>query len=206
MERKRSDDKDKPPLHGAAIQRADVTAALRRAFFREWAKRGYSAMSLEAVAARAGVGKAALYRRWPSKPAMARSLIEGLSLSIVPAPDTGSLRGDATAFQSSLARVLRHPLVRRILPDLHAECARSDDLGDLLDAVTEARRARGLSILDRAVARGDLPEDVDRTLALDLIAAPIYWRLVATGGSLRAGDMEANVVAFLRAVEASDSP
>ena len=192
----------KPAPRGAALPRADVTAALRRAFFREWAESGYAALRMERVAARAGVGKAALYRRWKSKGAMATALVEGLATSLVPVPDTGSLAGDVRAFQRSLARVLRHRTVHRILPDLHAEGARSPELARLLRTVTTSRRERGLAILDRATARGELAPDVDRELALDLMAAPIYWRVIATGGRLEEEDLEANTRAFLRAVSA----
>ena len=201
MERNRSDDKEvhgesgeshaSRPVRGAALPQPAVTAALRRAFFREWAARGYGALSLERVAARAGVGKAALYRRWPSKTAMATDLVEGLSTSLLAPPDTGTLRGDARAFLGSLARLLRHPMVRAILPDLHAEAARGSDLAPLLTRVAAARRARGAAILDRAAARGELHAQADRALLLDLMAAPLYWRIVATGGSATGDDLDA---------------
>ncbi|THD53513.1 helix-turn-helix domain-containing protein, partial [Phenylobacterium sp.] len=54
-------------LSGAAVKRPQITDALARRFFEEWARVGYSALSLDAVARKAGVGKAALYRRWRSK-------------------------------------------------------------------------------------------------------------------------------------------
>lgn len=203
MERKGSGLEKKRAPRGAAVRSTNVTTALRHAFFREWAERGYASMSLEAVALRAGVGKAALYRRWKSKPEMARSLIEGLTISIVPPPDTGSLRGDVAAFQASLARVLRHPLMRRILPDFHAECARSEDMRDLLQKVSASRRARGALILESAIERGELKIDVDCAIALDMMAAPIYWRVIATGEELTIGDLESNVDAFLNAFEAA---
>ena len=207
MERNRSDDKEllgegggphaSRAVRGAALPQPAVTAALRRAFFREWAARGYGALSLERVATRAGVGKAALYRRWPSKAAMATDLVEGLSTSLLAPLDTGSLRGDARAFLGSLARVLRHPMVRSILPDLHAEAARGSDLAPLLMRVAAARRARAAAILDRAAVRGELDPETDRALLLDLMAAPLYWRLVAIGGSASEDDLDrmADVVA-----------
>ena len=204
MERNRSDEKPKRKAHGAALPRADVTRALRRAFLREWASRGYAGLSLEAVAARAGVGKAALYRRWSSKAAMAAEIIGDLAHSVAPPPDTGSLAGDVRAFQRSLARLVRHPLVRHILPDLHAERTRSPELAALLDAITTSRRARGEVLLRRAVERGELPVDLDHTLALDLIAAPIYWRMVIIGSSMDEDDLAANAAAFLAAIGAKE--
>ncbi|RYZ59046.1 MAG: TetR/AcrR family transcriptional regulator, partial [Proteobacteria bacterium] len=71
MIRKRSDQDSTAPARrapsGAAVMQPAVTDALTRELFGEWAERGYAAISLERVALRAGVGKAALYRRWPSK-------------------------------------------------------------------------------------------------------------------------------------------
>ena len=207
MERNRSDDGERHgesaeaaasrTVRGAALPQPAVTASLRSAFFREWAARGYGSLSLERVAARAGVGKAALYRRWPSKAAMAMDLVEGLSASLLAPPDTGTLRGDARTFLSSLSRVLRHPMVRAILPDLHAEAARGSDLAPLLTRVAAARRGRAEAILDRAAARGELDPQADRALLLDLMAAPLYWRIVAIDGSASETDLDrmADVVA-----------
>lgn len=181
MERNRSDGKRRPT--GAAVRQPAVTAALRRALFEEWAASGYRALSLERVAGRAGVGKAALYRRWPSKAAMTADALAGVGLTITEVPDTGTLVDDVRALLSSFRRVLRHPLARRILPDLHAERGRSDELDAVLAPFTAARRARGTAVVERAVARGELAKDVDLELALDLLAAPIYWRMIVTRGT-----------------------
>lgn len=180
MERKRSDEKRQPS--GAAVQRPELTEALRRALFREWAAQGYRALSLERVAARAGVGKAALYRRWPSKAAMAADALDAVGVTITDVPDTGSLEGDVRALLGSLRRVLRHPLVRRILPDLQAERGRASEVEGVLAPFTAARRARGLALIERAVARGEMAREADVELALDLLAAPIYWRMIVVRG------------------------
>ncbi|MBL3702777.1 hypothetical protein GI582_08735 [Sulfitobacter sp. BDSS02] len=74
--------------------------------------------------------------------------------------------------------MLRHPLVRRILPDLHAEAARSTEMRAINDRVAQARRERAEDLLDRWTHRGELPKDLDRNLALDLLVAPLYWRMV----------------------------
>ncbi|MEO1399404.1 MAG: TetR/AcrR family transcriptional regulator, partial [Pseudomonadota bacterium] len=123
MERNRSDENSvvEPQARvpsGAAVMRTSVTDALTRAFFEEWAHTGIGALSLERVAKRAGVGKAALYRRWSSKHEMAIELISAVGLNLTPIPDTGSLLEDLRQTLLSLRRVLRHPLIRRILPDL----------------------------------------------------------------------------------------
>lgn len=176
----------RPPA-GAAILRPEVTEALIRALFLEWAQAGYAALSLERVARRAGVGKAALYRRWPSKAAMASDALSTVGLTITDVPDTGSLRGDISAVILSIRRVLRHPVIRRIVLDLHAEMARSPDLERAVRPFQAARRARVDLLVDRAVTRGELRADVDREIAADLLGALPYWRMAVVRGPAALG-------------------
>ncbi len=171
-------DKPRRKASGAAVLQPAVTEALHRALFEEWAETGFAALRMERIAARAGVGKAALYRRWKSKQALVMEAVRTLGGSISPVPNTGSLAGDVQQFTHRLAVVLRHPLVRRILPDLHAERIRSGELSELVDFVGRDRRSQAVAILDRAIARGELKADADRELALDLLIAPLYWRIV----------------------------
>ena len=78
MERNRSDEKSKRAPSGAAVPRAELTEALYRAFFEEWAENGFAALSLERVAGRARAGKAAIYRRFSSRHAFADAAISAL--------------------------------------------------------------------------------------------------------------------------------
>lgn len=169
-------------LSGAAIMRADVTDALTRAFFREWARAGYSGLSLERVARSAGVGKAALYRRWPEKAVMASDLLSRVGLTITDVGEQDSLEGDLKAVLLALRKVLRHPLVKRIITDLHAEIERTPALERAIRPFQHARRARIDALIDRAIGRGEVLASVDRETAADLIAAPLYWRLAVLGG------------------------
>ncbi len=184
MERNRSDDVGTRirTLSGAAVMRADVTDALTRAFFQEWARAGYSGLSLERVARSAGVGKAALYRRWPEKSVMAGDLLSRVGLTITDVGDQGSLEADLKALLFALRRVLRHPKMRRIITDLHAEIGRTPALETAIRPFQRARRERINGLLDRAIERGELSPSVDRETAADLIAAPLYWRLSVVGG------------------------
>lgn len=102
---------------GAAVLQDNVTAAITRAVFREIARTGYAALTMEAAARRAGVGKAALYRRWPSKLPMVAGLLSKVGVLLAEIPDAGSLHGDVRAFLTQTMRLLRRPLVRRILQD-----------------------------------------------------------------------------------------
>lgn len=170
-------------LAGAAVLQPDVTAAITRAAFRELARTGYAALSMEAVAHRAGVGKAAIYRRWPSKLPMVADLLARVGSPLAEIEDTGSLEGDLRALLARTLRLLRRPLVRRLLPDLHAEMARTPALGDAIrSGIQVDRRTHGRTLLHRAVARGELRPGFDEELALDLVPAVLYWRVIVTGG------------------------
>ena len=213
MERKRSDRdaRVRRAPSGAALPRASVTDALTRALFVEWAERGYGALSLERVAARAGVGKAALYRRWPSKLAMVTERLETLGIELAVAPDTGSLQGDVRALLEQLRRMLRHPLIRRILPDLHAEMLRSPELaGAVRGRLQTERRRRGEVVVRRAVERGEIASEVDVELINDALGGLIYWRMIVTARRADARYMDrlaSAVVAMARSLgEAPTAP
>lgn len=171
-------------LSGAAVKRPQITDALARTFFEEWARVGYAALSLDAVARKAGVGKAALYRRWRSKADMAADLVKQLSASAIvqaDAGDQGSLEADLYAALLAVRRILRHPLVRRIMPDLYTAIPREPALAEAMRPGEMAREKKVKTLVDRAIARGELPADVDRRAATDLLIGPLYWSLVVMG-------------------------
>lgn len=171
-------------LSGAAVKRPQITDALARTFFEEWARVGYSALSLDAVARKAGVGKAALYRRWRSKADMASDLVKQLSalaIALSDPGDQGSLEADLYAALAAVRRILRHPLVRRILPDLYIAMPREPALAAAMRPGEMAREKKVEVLVDRAIARGELRADIDRPMAADVLIGPLYWRIVVLG-------------------------
>jgi AcrR family transcriptional regulator len=171
-------------LSGAAVKRPQITDALARTFFEEWARVGYSALSLDAVARKAGVGKAALYRRWRSKADMASDLVKQLSAMAImlgDPGDQGSLEADLYAGLLAVRRILRHPLVRRILPDLYTAIPREPALAAAMRPGEMAREKKVEALVDRAIARGELSADIDRRTATDFLIGPLYWRIVVLG-------------------------
>jgi AcrR family transcriptional regulator len=163
---------------GAAVLQADVTEAIRQAFFTELAESGYGRLSIEAVARRAAVGKPAIYRRWRSKQDMAVALISEVAWAHLDMPDTGRLRGDVIAFLRAEYAVLTDPLAKAIIPDLLSEANRNTDLAEaLLATVRDPRRTRAAAIIRRAIERGEVADTLNPDLALDVLAGPLYWRL-----------------------------
>jgi AcrR family transcriptional regulator len=203
MERNRLDEKSKRRPSGAAVMRDEVTDSLLRAFLEEWAVHGYAALSLERVAARAGAGKAAIYRRWPSKLALAADAVQKFGMVLTDVADKGSLRDDLRAYLLMLRRALRHRLVRKILPDLYAEASRGSELLSVLQDLSASRRRGGASLIERAIGRGELPVGIDRELAMDMIPASLYWGMIVTRRRITRVQLQRQVealVAGLRAI------
>lgn len=151
----------------------------------ELAAVGYGRLSIEAVARRAGVGKAAIYRRWDSKLELVLEIVSRVAGKSLPLPDTGSLMGDLDVLLRIVARALRHPLASQIIPDLLAEAARNPQIAQTLQQALRAnQRDVGILLIDRAVGRGELPGRADPDVAVDLIVGPLYWRLAVARTTL----------------------
>lgn len=168
-------------VQGAAKLRESVTTEISKAVLAELAETGYARMSMDAVARRARVGKAAIYRRWRSKEAMVIDIVSRLAAQGSEITSSGSLRTDVLAFLRLTRAGLEHPSVARIVPDLASEAARNPHLARaLLETITEPRRSRVTEVLQLAIARGELPATLDMDLALDFLAGPLAVRMLIT--------------------------
>ncbi|RZS39213.1 TetR family transcriptional regulator [Herbihabitans rhizosphaerae] len=164
---------------GAAVLRPGITTAITDAVLAELVERGYARLSMEGVAKRAGAGKSALYRRWPTKREMVLAVLAEISVPLADDEDTGTLRGDVRATVAGVAAWLAEPPFSRIIPDLVAEATRTPELAEAIaTTIGEPRRALARVKLERAMARGELPAETDLEMARDLLAALVYWRMV----------------------------
>jgi AcrR family transcriptional regulator len=145
------------------------------------AEHGTAGVSTDRVAAAAGVGKATIYRRWRSKDELLVAAAQTLSRQ-VPVPDTGSLREDLTLITHGLSTVFAQPGTARLVAALVERMLHDDRLAEVLRAgfLTE-RRTAARTALERALARGEIREDVDLEVAVDLLAAPFYYRALISG-------------------------
>jgi AcrR family transcriptional regulator len=151
---------------------------------------GYARLTIEAIAARAGVGKTTIYRRWSSKGPLVIEAISGL-FQLGPMVDTGDTRRDLSAFLKAVVSALAAPLALGTIPGLTNDMAADPEVaGRFRDFVVEPNRARLRAILDRAEARGELSPDSDRELILDMLVGPALWRALITGAALDAGVAE----------------
>jgi AcrR family transcriptional regulator len=147
---------------------------------------GYRALTIEAVAARAGVGKTTIYRRWPSKLEL---VVEAVAEMRPPLPteDTGSLQGDFLAFQrGQISRVAAGPMPR-IAPRLLAESVSDRELHEAVqrELIDPIRTAIG-EVLQRGVDRGELRADLDVELATDVVHGTVVYRILRSEGDLLA--------------------
>jgi AcrR family transcriptional regulator len=147
---------------------------------------GYPALTIEAVAARAGVGKTTIYRRWPSKLEL---VVEAVAEMRPPLPteDTGSIQGDFLAFQrGQISRVAAGPMPR-IAPRLLAESVNDRELHEAVqrELIDPIRTAIG-EVLQRGVDRGELRADLDLELATDVIHGTVVYRILRSQGDLLA--------------------
>ncbi|CRZ18406.1 TetR/AcrR family transcriptional regulator [Mycolicibacterium neworleansense] len=162
---------------GGPVLLDDVTAAIESAFFEELAAVGYGRLSVDAVAKRAGVGKAAIYRRWKSKQDLAVDLVTKVAVAAIDVPDTGTLRGDIRAYLQNGREALTHRLARTIIPDLLAEAARDPEYAaTIAGQIREPRRLKAAQLFERARRRGQIADDADIDVALDMIGGALYWR------------------------------
>ena len=145
---------------------------------------GYGALTMEAVRDRAGVGKATIYRRWSSKEELVRDTIVFLHEDFA-APDTGSLRGDYETLAGAVRASASRGGAAMLMPRLLGESVHDPELFAIFRAnLVEPRRAALRSVLERAVARGEIRPGIDPELMVDLFAGPAVYRLLITGGDM----------------------
>ena len=141
------------------------------------AESGLAAMTMEGVAERAGVGKASIYRRWPSKGALAFDATLAEYLSGQPTRDMGSLEGDLLATARDWIRSVKRSPLGPTLRFLTAEVQSDPRLAEawrerFIGPVRQSRRP----IVERAIARGEIPAGSDPELILDMLYGPLYHR------------------------------
>jgi AcrR family transcriptional regulator len=158
------------------------------------AERGLAAMSIEEVAARAGVGKTTIYRRWPSKGLLALDAFVDSFREEQPLPDTGTLRGDLLSALHAWVRAVTETAMGPMLTGLIAEAQHDPELrGAWRDRVLEPLREQHRVMLDRAIARGEIAASVDRDVVLDLFFGAAEHRLLL-GHLPMTGEFIADVV------------
>jgi AcrR family transcriptional regulator len=143
-------------------------------------EQGLTAVSMDAVAARAGVSKATIYRWWPTKESLALDALFTEWSAVSPySRDTGTLRGDLLALLRPWARLIISRPYGRVLAALLTQ-VQTDPVfaAEYRHRVVEPRRDQARAIFRRAIERGEIPADTKVEVALDLLYGPLYHRLL----------------------------
>jgi AcrR family transcriptional regulator len=159
-----------------------VDDAVRAAAVELLATCGWSGLTIDAVAARAGVGKAAIYRRWESKEALLLDATRCMAIA-VPEIDTGQLRTDLIELFGGLAANLAGGSAGQVMPAVIAEAAVNPQMRGLLTAMVDERRMSGRALLQRGLQRGELAGGTDIELLLDMLSGPVFYRHLVSGSA-----------------------
>jgi AcrR family transcriptional regulator len=180
--RKRGGGRGKRPPGRPRSEQARL--AILRSTLKLLGKSGFSELTIEAVAAHAGVGKATVYRWWSNKAALIADAFANSTTRKLHFPDTGSVRTDMSQQMRQLIKIFcgrRGRIVSAILGG-----GQSDR--DLITAFRERflwpRRQEAYATLRRGILRGELRKDVDMDLILDSLYGPIYMRFLIRHGKL----------------------
>jgi AcrR family transcriptional regulator len=179
-----ADAPDQPDRRPGRPRRAEVDEAILTAAVRMLAQHGYGGVTMEGVAAEAGVGKATLYRRWPSKTDLILDAVRSLKPGIG-RPDTGDTRADLVEIMIGAISWSDDAEFTQVVAALMAELPRNPELADVYRSRFLApRRRESIEVLRRGIDRGDIRPDTDIDLVLDLLIGAVFYRGLLSGGRL----------------------
>jgi AcrR family transcriptional regulator len=135
-------------------------------------------VTIDAIAAEAGVGKQTIYRWWPSKGAVVADALARHALAVVPGRDTGSFREDLTSFLVDSFAGLRDEAMTTRLREIVAAAQHDEHAAEVFATFTEARRAALRAILERGRDEGQLAPDADLDMMVDMAYGVLYYRLL----------------------------
>lgn len=164
----------RPGGRSARVRRAVLDAVLV-----ELVEVGYDELSLPRVAERAGVALSTIHRRWDGKGAVVGEALLDVTEAKVPEPDLGDVRSDLLALAGSVTAMLSEPVTVQVLRSAFA--LPDAELAELRAQHWAPRFDVAQSVVERAIARGELPEGLDGWELVEPIHARIWMRLLITG-------------------------
>ena len=156
---------------------------------------GYSGLSVEKVAKRAGVGKATIYRRFRDKQELVQAAVAHLHHDLQVPDDTGSFRGDFMALAAQAGADARVTGAPTFIPRMLAEASGHPDVHAIFTrTLVEPRRTVMKTLVERAKQRGEIRTDLDPEVVVDLIAGPMVYRLML--GNIELEELAGHAVAL----------
>ncbi|HEX6515937.1 MAG TPA: TetR/AcrR family transcriptional regulator [Nocardioidaceae bacterium] len=142
-------------------------------------RRGFERMTVDEVAAQAGVGKATVYRRWPSKQDLAVKAMTELFTTEFPEPNTGSIRGDVTESIRRILRFVNTEEGQAFLRTTIAESIRDPRIAKLYRESSERSEEAGRRILQRGIERGEVRPDINVDLTMEWLSGLLSARVIS---------------------------
>jgi AcrR family transcriptional regulator len=158
-----------------------VREAALAATLAELAEGGYAALSLERIALRAGIAKTTLYRRWGTREELVLEAMLERAAEHISVPDTGSLRKDLLELVSTAAANASSPEVAAMARAVVAGSPYDSKLAAANRRFWDERLALDGVIVERAIARGEVPAGTDPRQVIEAVLGPLHLRLLLTG-------------------------
>jgi AcrR family transcriptional regulator len=158
----RTNERKAPQMRGERVVEKILDATLE-----EMALKGFSGLSMEVVAERAGVAKTTVYRRWPTRGELVVAAMRQVADDIIKVEDTGSLRGDLERLLRSFRDFIATPRGQSLMRMMLSESA-NPELTEFVRKLREEKSEEPQGLIVRAVARGELPRDTDASFLLDV--------------------------------------
>jgi AcrR family transcriptional regulator len=162
---------------------ARVREAVLAATVQELAAVGYSDLSLESVARRAGVHRTTLFRRWGSREALVLDLMLERASREVPVPDTGSLREDLLQLARRAVATASSPDIEAVVRAVLSGIRQDPELAEASNQFWDKRMSLDGAIVERAVARGEVAAGVNPRLVIETVLGPLHLRLLVSGNA-----------------------
>jgi AcrR family transcriptional regulator len=149
------------------------------------AEGGVQRLTVEGVAARAGVAKTTIYRRYRSKDELALAVLVDMVEHVASVPEVGDTRAQLVAFVDRAVKILDSTLMGRVMQGLVSDLATDPELARAFrERVVALRVAELQRLIERGIARGELRPDADYELVNELLFGPVYYRLLLSGAPL----------------------
>ena len=148
-------------------------------------KRGYADITIEGIAAEAGVGKTTIYRWWSTKASIYIDLYAELAAKITPPADTGDFAEDLRLLIRGAFKIYRETAAGLALAGIVAEAQSNATVSRIVrNEFAPSRRHVILGILERAATRGDISRDVDLELVSEIMAGAVWYNVLVGTGDL----------------------
>jgi AcrR family transcriptional regulator len=195
-----AEDESSPARRGGRPRSSECELAILQATRELLVEGGVRGLTIEKVAARAGVAKTTIYRRWRDKDELALAVVLDMVEQVVMLPELGDTRAELLAFVNAAVEVLGSTLMGRVMQGLVSDLATDPELARAFrERVVSVRNAEVERLVQRGIARGDLRPDTDAESAHELLIGPVYYRLLLTGQPLDRAFARNTVDAVLRA-------